>query len=91
MKNKLIPISVLISVFLVVLSLVYRAGSEKFVLPMKLENLEAKLVEAGVIDPEKFGDNMRTDLNILWAFGLANKNPILDGVSDGFEQNHSAR
>jgi hypothetical protein len=88
MNNKLISASVLISVFLIAVSLVYRAGLEEkpvsvsspedFVLPIKLEDLERKLVETGVIDPEKFQGRARTDLNILWAFGLANKNPILE-------------
>ena len=52
-------------------------------------DLGARLVEAGVIDPEKFPnyynernleitpENSRVALNTLWAFGLANKNPIL--------------
>lgn len=39
--------------------------------------LERELVIAGVIDPEKFDQSVRTELNLLWAFGLANENRIL--------------
>jgi len=78
-----------------------------FEVPVKLEDSVPKLVEAGVIDIEKFKslyeqrvgineedlavltkpsdknltinfDNSNFILNILWALGLANKNPILD-------------
>src|SRR3989344_7681198 len=52
--------------------------------------LGVRLAEAGVIDMNKFPDfyheeymainpeNSRVALNTLWAFGLANKNPILE-------------
>ncbi len=60
------------------------------VFALKWGDLGAKMVEAGVIDREKFPDfynqknleinseNSKVVLNTLWAFGLANKNPILE-------------
>lgn len=81
--------------------------AEGVVLPIRWGNLGRKMVEAGVIDKDKFeslyaergglneeeyrllyGDqngnlkitrrNSAYLLNLLWAFGLANKNPILE-------------
>jgi hypothetical protein len=115
MKDKLIPISILISVLIIAVSFVYKSGLETdselilspegFVLPVKWGDLSRKLVEAGVIDVEKFeaiyssrgglseetrglftsaGDltispeNAGEVLNLLWAFGLANKNAVLE-------------
>ncbi len=40
------------------------------------EKMLTQLVKEGVIDPSKLPEV--TELNLLWAFGLANKNPILD-------------
>ena len=66
---------------------------EGVVLPIAWGDMGKRLVEAGVIDQEKFGDisvleqkgnlvinkdNEHTLLNLLWAFGLANKNEILE-------------
>lgn len=77
------------------------------VLPIKWNDLGKKMIEAGVIDPQKFealyakrggiseetkkllyntnngnlvinDDNNGVILNLLWAFGLSNKNPILE-------------
>jgi len=78
------------------------------VLPIKWGNIGKKMVDAGVIDSDKFSkamgksidqlsneekelllgsknesirmtqENSRFILNLLWAFGLANKNPILE-------------
>ena len=63
------------------------------VIPVTWGDMGKQLVEAGVIDQEKFGDmsvkeqngklvinkdNEHTILNLLWAFGLANKNEILE-------------
>ena len=63
------------------------------VLPITWGDRGKQLVEVGVIDQEKFGDisvqenngqlvitkeNEHTLLNLLWAFGLANKNEILE-------------
>ena len=60
------------------------------VFALKWGDLGAKMVEAGVIDREKFPDfynqknleinseNSKVVLSTLWAFGLANKNPILE-------------
>ena len=85
--------------------------SSGVVLPIAWGDLGAKLVEAGVIDPEKldtrytnrgrFPDEYRNMLeknanekvvitaansgyllNLLWAFGLANENPILEDASE---------
>lgn len=81
--------------------------SDGITLPIKWNNLGAKMVEVGVIDSDKleslysqrgglnkeekkllYGDrngklvinkqNSGYILNLLWAFGLANKNPILE-------------
>jgi len=46
-------------------------------LPVDWDELEEELVAAGAIDPEKFTGGYRTELNLLWAFGLANENPVL--------------
>ena len=46
-------------------------------MPLAMEEaLAAKLVETGVIDPVKL--SQVSELNLLWAFGLANKNRILE-------------
>jgi len=46
------------------------------ILPIEMEEMMAKeLVEIGVIDPTKLPE--ATELNLLWAFGLANKNQVL--------------
>ncbi|MBU6370566.1 MAG: hypothetical protein KGH93_02650 [Patescibacteria group bacterium] len=46
-------------------------------LPMQAENaLLAELVQNGVLDPEKL--SQVTELNLLWGFGLSNKNAILE-------------
>lgn len=59
-------------------------------LPVKWGDLGTQLVKLGVIDEKKFtpipdsgnikitSQNSREVLNSLWAFGLANQNPILD-------------
>ncbi len=62
-------------------------------LPVTWGDMGKRLVDAGVIDQEKFGDisvlenngklvinkdNEHTILNLLWAFGLGNKNEILE-------------
>lgn len=52
-------------------------GAGEAPLPVPWDKLEAELVATGVIDPEKFVGGYRTELNLLWAFGLANQNPIL--------------
>lgn len=51
---------------------------KKLSLPIDLDLLENQLIETGAIDPEKWSEEYATELNILWAFGLANKNPILE-------------
>ena len=46
-------------------------------MPLAMEEvLAAKLVAEGVIDPAKLPQV--TELNLLWAFGLANKNRVLE-------------
>jgi len=46
-------------------------------LPAQMEEMMAqKLVEIGAIDPAKLPQ--ATELNLLWSFGLANKNAILE-------------
>lgn len=47
------------------------------VLPLEMEDMmAARLVSSSVIDPARLPQ--ATELNLLWAFGLANKNPILE-------------
>lgn len=46
-------------------------------LPVDIPAIRAQLEAVGAIDPKKAGADM-SELNILWAFGLANKNPILE-------------
>ncbi len=47
------------------------------ILPFETEKkMLAILVDNGTIDPDKL--SRVTELNLLWAFGLANKNPILE-------------
>ena len=88
MKNKIKEILSVIIVIVVVLLLGFAPIERVFAL--KWGDLGAKMVEAGVIDREKFPDfynqknleinseNSKVVLNTLWAFGLANKNPILE-------------
>ncbi len=66
--------------------------SQKIAMPAMLSDMGEKLVELGVIDPNKMtvvlqnrGEKMVMTkenagylLNLLWAVGLANKNPILE-------------
>lgn len=40
--------------------------------------IEKELIELGVIDKARWSPELETSLNILWALGLANKNPILE-------------
>ncbi|MBI2048390.1 MAG: hypothetical protein HYT30_00465 [Parcubacteria group bacterium] len=47
-------------------------------LPIPREEILNRLIETGVIDPVKVDTSKLTDLHLLWAFGLANKNPILE-------------
>lgn len=88
-----VPAAVILSLILVGLAFVYRAGtgvvpaqsglllplvtSDGTSLPIAWGDLEKQLVDAGVIDAGKV-ERARTPLNLLWAFGLANKNPILE-------------
>lgn len=69
-------------------------SKEGITLPVKWGNLVRQMIELGVIDTEKYekallyadnngyieinSQNSRVVLNLLWAFGLANKNPILE-------------
>ena len=77
-----VPTSIVISALLIALALVYRAGSQPDIsssaaFPADFASLEKLLTEASVIDGSRFAGNLRTELNILWAFGLANENRIL--------------
>ncbi|MBI2097605.1 MAG: hypothetical protein HYT46_01575 [Candidatus Vogelbacteria bacterium] len=47
-------------------------------LPIPREEIINMLITAGVVDPDKIDVERLTDLHLLWAFGLANKNPILE-------------
>lgn len=64
---------------------------EKLSLPIDLNLLENQLLEAGVIDKGKWSENYASELNILWAFGLANKNKILtEGPMTDYETSRFA-
>jgi len=90
MENKIKKIihPVLIIVFIILLG--FSPVTQPTLLSLKWENLGMKMVEAGVIDAEKFpnfynekeltinSDNAHTVLNTLWALGLSNKNSILE-------------
>src|SRR3989344_6314742 len=52
--------------------------NQKIDWPFNKVELAKQLVEAGVIDPDKIKLENLTELHLLWAFGLANKNPILE-------------
>lgn len=80
--NYLIPISILFSVSIVALALIYRAGvptdsNRNGSRGFDLGSLKIKMAQAGVIDETKF-ESASTTLNLLWALGLSNKNPILE-------------
>jgi hypothetical protein len=82
-ENRLILASVLISVFLVSLGLIYRTGLSS-VPPasiakasIDLGELKAEMIKTGVIDEVKFQAASST-LNLLWALGLSNRNEILE-------------
>jgi len=73
---------------------ILRYPPKKIIIPVKWNNLGKKLVENGTIEESKFdkalvfdnnkgnlvisNDNAKLFLNLLWAFGLANKNSILE-------------
>lgn len=77
-----IPASIAISLTLIALALVYRMGNgatspTPITFSADFAGIERMLTDAGVIDASRFTGNMRTELNLLWAFGLANQNRIL--------------
>src|SRR3989344_4647524 len=107
MKNKLKEIFYAGLIILVALTLGLAPVTQKEIFSLKWKNLGLQLVEAGVIDQEKFEnlytargglsesdkemlygrnnrdfkitpENSGMALHMLWAFGLANKNPILE-------------
>src|SRR3989338_2627493 len=90
MKNKLKNISSLFIVVIIILYLGFAPIRPETVFSFDWESMGAKMTEAGVIDKEKFenlhngesfssaANNSRMSLNMLWAFGLGNKNPILE-------------
>jgi len=54
-----------------------KLANDTFVLPRETaEKILAQAVEFGVIDPGKIREV--TELNLLWALGLSNKNEILE-------------
>lgn len=87
-----VPVAIMLSLVLVGLAFVYRAGSTTprgaVALPagqagvrdgtgdIAWEEIERKLINTGVIDEAQWA-GARTKLNLLWAFGLANENRIL--------------
>lgn len=87
-----VPAAIVLSLVLIGLAFVYRAGvgavpasralgspfiiSDDGLSPIAWEEIERKLIDAGVIDEARWG-SARTKLNLLWAFGLANENRIL--------------
>ena len=90
MTDKLKKLSSYLLVLVVALILGFAPVAEKKILTIRWGDLGLRLVEAGVIDPQKFPDfyrkeeivftpeNSRIILNTLWAFGLANKNEVLE-------------
>ncbi len=80
----------LIAIVVVAVILLLGLAPIEKVFVLKWENLGVKMVEAGVINEEKFpnfynlknleinSENSKVVLNTLWAFGLSNKNPILE-------------
>ncbi len=74
---------------IVLLGFVPTSKDKNFPITIYWGDLGKRMVEVGVIDSEKFpnyhnernleinSQNSRVVLNTLWAFGLANKNPIL--------------
>ncbi|HXF44387.1 MAG TPA: hypothetical protein VNK70_02915 [Candidatus Paceibacterota bacterium] len=115
MQKYAIPLSIAFSILIVAGSFAYRSGLESASLEQggvggawpQWGDIGKRLVEAGVIDAQKFEDlyadrgglgkeekkllygddngalvvnedNAGVLLNLLWAFGIANKNPILE-------------
>lgn len=107
MKNKIKEILYSFIVVLIVVFLGFSPFAEKALFALHWGNLGVKMVEAGVIDKDKFeglysqrgglsepekkllygtgnkdlvitSENSGMMLNMLWAFGLSNKNPILE-------------
>lgn len=92
MKDKIKKILYAIPAVAVIVLLGFVPTGQKPVLPLTVYwgGLGTRLAEAGVIDSNRFLDyynkqnlevtpeNSRVVLNTLWAFGLANKNPILE-------------
>ncbi len=77
-----VPASIVISLALIALAIIYRVGNSSQVFtstPFSADfsSLERTLIEAGAIDSSRFSETVRTELNLLWAFGLANENRIL--------------
>lgn len=55
----------------------YKVVDGGYLLPLQLEEkMLEQLVAIGVIDPQKMSEV--TELNLLWAWGLANKNRVLE-------------
>jgi len=90
MTDKLKKLSSYLLVLVVALILGFAPVAEKKILTIRWGDLGLRLVEAGVIDPQKFPDfyreeelaitpeNSKIVLNTLWAFGLANQNEVLE-------------
>lgn len=89
MKSKIKEIVNMTLIVLAVVFLGFAPATEK-ALALKWGDLSMRMIEAGVIDEDKFpnfyneknleisSDNSHVVLNTLWAFGLSNKNPILE-------------
>src|SRR3989338_6703747 len=84
-KDYSVPISIITAALLISGAWIYslepktpetKENKTEFVFPVNWADLEAKMISVGVIDQEK--PFARTPLNLLWALGLANKNPILE-------------
>jgi hypothetical protein len=106
MKNKIKNIFSGFVIIIVIVFLGFAPVAEKALFALNWDNMGMRMVEAGVIDVEKFEnlysqkgglteenkkllygennnivisqDNSGFMLNLLWAFGLSNKNPILE-------------
>ena len=102
-NQNIIPASILIAGVIIAGAVVFQIPSQQpvpvektaeptkgSVLSIAWGNLSERLVEAGVIDTDKFpvkdetgliditNENAGYILNMLWAFGLSNKNPVLE-------------
>ncbi len=89
MNNKIKKLLAFLISFVFITILSFTPFLQKEILSIHWGDIRTKMVEAGVIDEGKFKipydkdiiitkENSGMMLNMLWAFGLGNKNPILE-------------